>query len=199
MLKVKYFARGSWLVRYTAIVTVLTILPLNGAPGQEGAKNSKKIVKQRDGDSPKFDVLISRSDDKKKSEPGKPVAIAITFADGSTQNVDIGKYGFVTIDVHGQRVLMHPAGHPPKLITGPTHALLADVSSDKGPVRIPLPKEFASGKGPIEDTLREKATKKNVDKTKTRTDDDRLNRLEAMLHDLQKQMKSLQAEIKRRD
>lgn len=128
----------------------------------------------------------------------KCTCIAITFADGSTQKLDISKYGFVTIDVDGRRVKLHPTGQPPKFIAG------HHVSPDKAPVRIPLPKGFASGKGPIEDKLefREKEAKKNVDnrgKTKIRNDDDRLDRLETMLHDLQKQMKSLRAEIKRHD
>ena len=201
MLKAKHFAPGS-VVRCAAAVTALAILPFGVALAQDGVKNSKKIVKQKESDLPKFDVLVSRTDDK-KSGHGKPVAIAITFADGSTQKVDISKYGFVTIDIAGRRVKMYPAGKQPKFIAGPMSAHIADVASYKAPVRIPLPKGFAPDKGPIVDKLesRKKTAKKKVDnrdKTKLK-DDDRLDRLETMIHDLQKQMKSLRAEIKRHD
>ena len=233
ILSGRCFAPGSRVVRYSAVLTALAILPVGAVLAQKDAKDSKKVVKQRDGDSPKFDVIINRSDDKKR-ERGKPVSISITFEDGSTQEVDISKYRAVTIDVGGQRVLMHSAGQPPAFIAGPMPPHRAHPSSapgdvfhphsatrpvgphpvrvpvappgaDTAPVRVPLPKGFAPGKGPIavELEFEGKGTKKfddNRGKIKRRSaDDNRLDRLEAMLHDLQKEMKTLRAEAKRGD
>ena len=199
MQKVKLFAPGA-VVRYTAAVTALAILPFGVARAQDGAKNAKKIVKPYKGDSPKFDVLVSRSDNKKKSGHAKPVAITIAFADGSTQKIDISKYGFVTIDVGGQRVKMQPAGQPPKFVAGKESAHFPPDVSTKAPVRVPLPKNFVPGKGKGKFESRERAARKEVKtRDKGARDDGRLDRLEAMLHDLQKQVKFLHAEIKRKD
>lgn len=198
MLKAKYFTQGKTLL-HTAVVTLLVILPLGVARAQDGPKKAKTIVEQHADGSQKFDVLIHRSvDNKKKRKSGhaKPVALAITFEDGSTQEVDISKYRFITIDVNDHRVKMHPAGQPPKLVGYQASASLAHAVSDKAPVRVPLPKKFAPDKSPNKLKSRNVAAKKIAKpRDKDVGDAGRLDQLEAMLHDLQKQVKLLHAEI----
>ena len=99
---------------------------------------------------------------------------------------------------------MHPAGPPRKSLAKAKSAQLPYAAPVQAPVRVHLPKEFAPSKGPPKNKFEshKKVAQKKVDsqdKIKKRNANDRLQQLEAMLHDLQQQMKSLRAEIKHHD